>query len=176
MALTRARPIYGSPAARAALEGLVHAILKAPRDPARLRADVLEMRTTMAGHKPPKGPLDVKLARGGLVDLEFLVHFLQLREGTVLLPDLGEAVRGLVAKGLLPEELVAAHDELTRFLVAARLLAPDAAIPPGAARAALARACGYGNWDAVRAGLLAARHTVARAWCAAFEETLEIPS
>ncbi len=30
-------------------------------------------------HKPPQGPLDAKLLRGGLVDLEFLVHFLQLR-------------------------------------------------------------------------------------------------
>ena len=34
----------------------------------------------MAAHKPPRGPLDAKLLRGGLIDLEFLIHYLQLRE------------------------------------------------------------------------------------------------
>jgi glutamate-ammonia-ligase adenylyltransferase len=32
----------------------------------------------MARHKPPAGPLDIKLGAGGLVDLEFAVHTLQL--------------------------------------------------------------------------------------------------
>jgi glutamate-ammonia-ligase adenylyltransferase len=178
MALNRARPLYGSPAARAELDGIVRQVLTAPRDPAKLRADVLEMRATMAAHKPPKGPLDAKLARGGLVDLEFLVHYLQLRDGAkvpdALTPHLGEAVRALAAAGLVPASLGPAHDALSRLLVATRLLAPDAQVPPPAACAVLAKACGCGDWQEVPEILLAARRDVAAAWAAAFDETLEI--
>lgn len=174
MALARARAIYGSELARSHLQALIERVLGAPRDGEKLRDDVLEMRATMAGHKPPKGPLDVKLARGGLVDLEFLVHFLQLREGKGLYPDLGEAVRALIADGLLPDTLAAAHDTLTRFLISARLLAPDSLIPPPAACEALAKACRYGNWEEVEPNLLTARRNVASAWDTVFGEKLEV--
>ncbi|SFF90736.1 glutamate-ammonia-ligase adenylyltransferase [Novosphingobium sp. CF614] len=178
MALCRARALYGSPEARQALSEVIGKVLGHPRDPRKLRADVLEMRGTMAAHKPPKGPLDVKLARGGLVDLEFIVHFAQLRHaggtrGRGLEPDLAEAIRRLAADGLLPASLGAAHDVLTRFLVAARLLAPDSQVPEAAARMALVRACGYGAWDELEAGLAGARAQVAAAWDDAFGETLE---
>lgn len=63
---------------------------------------------------------------------------------------------------------------MARLLVAARLLAPDAAEPPKAARAVLARACACANWDDLLATLAAARVEVARAWQAVFGETLEI--
>ncbi|MCJ2188579.1 bifunctional [glutamine synthetase] adenylyltransferase/[glutamine synthetase]-adenylyl-L-tyrosine phosphorylase [Novosphingobium beihaiensis] len=168
MALCRARPLYGSPEAREALCGVVRAVLQTPRDAQKLRADVLDMRETMAKHKAPKGPLDVKLARGGLVDLEFIVHFVQLREGRGFRPGLADAIREL---GL---PLGEAHDVLTRFLVAGRLLAPDSQVPGEAACMALVRACGYGGWDNLEAGLRAARAQVAAAWQEAFGETLEI--
>jgi glutamate-ammonia-ligase adenylyltransferase len=174
MALTRARVLYGPETARAALARIIEDTLKAKRAPAALRADVLEMRARMAGHKPPKGPLDVKLARGGLVDLEFLVHYLQLRDGVALVPHLGEAVRELVSQGLLPAALAAAHDTMTRLLVTARLLAPDAQLPPLAAQAVLARACGCSDWQALTETLRRVRIDVAAAWFALFEEKLEI--
>ncbi|MCC6827802.1 MAG: bifunctional [glutamine synthetase] adenylyltransferase/[glutamine synthetase]-adenylyl-L-tyrosine phosphorylase [Novosphingobium sp.] len=178
MALCRARALYGAPPARAALGAVIADVLAAPRDPEKLRADVLEMRATMATHKPAKGPLDAKLARGGLVDVEFLVHYLQLREGArvpdALTPYLGDAVRALAAAGLLPESVVDAHDALSRLLVAARLLAPDAQVPPPAARGVLATACSCGDWENVLPGLAAARGEVARAWAMTFGETLEI--
>ncbi|MCJ2180677.1 bifunctional [glutamine synthetase] adenylyltransferase/[glutamine synthetase]-adenylyl-L-tyrosine phosphorylase [Novosphingobium album (ex Hu et al. 2023)] len=167
MALCRARPLFGSQGAREALCGVIGGVLKAPRDQERLRADVLEMRGTMTQHKAPKGPLDVKLARGGLVDLEFIVHYTQLRECKGFRPDLADAIRELA----LP--LGEAHDALTRFLVAARLLAPDSQVPGSAACMALVRACGYGSWDTLEAGLSAARAQVAAAWQDAFGETLE---
>lgn len=175
MALCRARPLYGSPAGCEALAEIVRSVLTSARDPEKLRADVLEMREKMARHKPAGGPLDVKLARGGLVDLEFLVHFVQLRErGPGLDPDLGAAVRALAAAGLLPEALADAHDALTRLLVAGRLLAPDAQVPGEAACMALVRACGYGDWRALEAGLAGARGAIAAAWRETFGETLEI--
>jgi glutamate-ammonia-ligase adenylyltransferase len=132
----------------------------------------------MAQHKPAKGPLDVKLARGGLVDAEFLVHYLQLREGgkvpMALVPHLGDAVRALVAAGLLPDGLIGAHDTLARLLVAARMLAPDAQVPPPAARGVLAKACGCGDWETVLATLGRARGQVAAAWRELLGEELEI--
>ena len=178
MALTRARALYGSEAAREGLAEIIAGVLSQPREAEKLRADVLEMRATMARHKPPKGPLDVKLARGGLVDLEFLTHYLQLREGSnfpdVLTPRLGEAVRALAGTGLLPPALGEAHDTLARLLVAMRLLAPDAQVPPPAACAALARACCNADWDEMLEARALARAIVAAAWQAAFGEWLEV--
>ena len=132
------------------------------------------MRAEIARHKPAKGPLDAKLARGGLVDVEFLVHYLQLREGVGLVPDLSAAIAALVGAGLLPEAIIAAHTMMSRLLIAVRLLAPDAAIPPPAARAVLAKACGCRDWDAILAGLAAARTAVSAAWAEVFGEKLEI--
>ena len=174
MALCRARSLYGSPDARAKLDLLVGNVLGAARDPVKLRSEVLEMRATMAEHKPGRGPLDVKLARGGLVDLEFIVHFEQLRTGKGLTPDLGDAIRALDHVGLSPESLIDAHDTMSRFLIAARFLAPDSQIPPAAARDALANACGRSDWSTLMENLGAARKEVARAWEVTFEETLEI--
>jgi glutamate-ammonia-ligase adenylyltransferase len=139
----------------------------------KLREDVLSMRAEMARHKPPRGPLDVKLARGGLVDLEFIVHYLQLREGVGLVPHLGDAVRALVAAGLVPEALVQAHDTMARLLIAARLLAPDGEEPPTAARAVLARACACDDWQCLNTALNAARIGVADAWRAVFDTEME---
>ena len=173
MALTRARTLYGSQQARSELEAIVDEVLTAPRDAEKLRTDILEMRATMAEHKPAKGPLDVKLARGGLVDIEFLAHYLQLREGKGLKPHLGEAVKSLVAEGLLPQALIGAHDRLARTLIAERLLAPDAQLPCPAARSVLAKACGYGDWEEVLPNLESARHDVAEAWAGIFGEKLE---
>ncbi len=174
MALTRARVLFGSNKARASLGRIIAEVLIAPRDPVKLRGDVLEMRANMAEHKPAKGPLDAKLARGGLVDLEFLVHFLQLREGEGLVPHLGEAVRQLIAANLLPEALIAAHDTMSRLLVSARLVAPDCQTPPPAARAVLAKACGLGDWAELLPNLMQARANVAAAWLGVFGETLEL--
>jgi glutamate-ammonia-ligase adenylyltransferase len=129
MALCRARPLFGAAADRAALAAIVARVLHHPREAGALRSDVLAMREEMARHKPAKGPLDVKLARGGLVDLEFLAHFLQLRDHVALEPDLGAAVSALEAAGLLPPGLRAAHDLLAGLLVVVRLVAPDGMFP-----------------------------------------------
>ncbi|MFC3175162.1 bifunctional [glutamine synthetase] adenylyltransferase/[glutamine synthetase]-adenylyl-L-tyrosine phosphorylase [Novosphingobium bradum] len=174
MALCRARPLCGPAEGQAALAAIMAEVLRAPRDSARLKAEVLEMRARMAEHKPGKGALDAKLKRGGLVDLEFIVHFRQLETGEGLAPDLGTAIDALAAKGLLPADLRRAHDRLSRLLVAARLLAPDGEEPPPGPRSALAAACGYANWDSVTAGFAAGRAVVAHAWREVFGEELEL--
>jgi [glutamine synthetase] adenylyltransferase / [glutamine synthetase]-adenylyl-L-tyrosine phosphorylase len=174
MALCRARPLYGTEADRAQLASIIDQVLQAPRDPATLRTDVLKMRGDMARHKPPKGPLDVKLARGGLVDAEFIVHYLQLRERTAFDPDLGRAITALAGAGLVPAGMRAAHDLLTRLLVMVRLVAPDGAFPPEASRAIVAHGCGKTDWDGLVAAIASARVLIAGAWHTTFGETLEI--
>ena len=173
MALCRARPIYGTAQDRAALAAIIDRVLKTPRDPDRLRADVLKMRGDMARHKPPKGPLDVKLARGGLVDAEFIVHYLQLREGIAIDPDLGQAIAALAKAGLVPSAMREGHDLLARLLVVVRLVAPDGAFPPEASRGIVAQACGKADWDSLIAAIAAAKTTIAAAWQTTFGEPLE---
>ena len=173
MALARSRVLHGPASARAELERIIRAVLTLPRDPARLRGDILTMRSDMARHKPAKGPLDVKLARGGLVDIEFLVHYLQLREHKALVPALPDALARLLAAGLLDPAMLAAHSTLGRFLIAARLLAPDSEEPPPSARAILASACQCGDWQHLLLALAESRRTVAAAWASTFGEALE---
>jgi len=174
MAITRARPLFGSPAARAQMAAAIRHILARPRDPGGLRSAVLAMRGEMAAHKAPKGPLDAKLLRGGLVDCEFLVHYLQLREGMALQPALEIAIGELCAAGLLPGEYRRHLETLVRLLVAARLLAPDSQLPPGPAAQALARACGEADLTSLLRSLAAARQGIARCWAELFGEELEI--
>ncbi|MCW1383237.1 bifunctional [glutamine synthetase] adenylyltransferase/[glutamine synthetase]-adenylyl-L-tyrosine phosphorylase [Novosphingobium sp. KCTC 2891] len=173
MALCRARPLFGTDEDRAALSAIVDAVLKTPRDPAKLREDVLSMRAEMAKHKPAKGPLDVKLLRGGLVDIEFMVHYLQLREHAALEPGLGDAVSALGTAGLLPPGLREAHDLMARLLVVVRLVAPDGLFPPEASRGIVAAACGLAHWGELLDAVTAMRQRVAAAWAAVFGETLE---
>ena len=174
MALTRARVLVGSDEARCQLDEVIASVLGQDRDPTALRADVLKMRGEMAQHKSPAGPLDAKLLRGGLVDLEFLVHFLQLRERTAFMPDLGQACAALAVADLVPPELIEAHDFLTRLLVSGRLLAPNLSAPSPAAARALAQACGCEDFAELLRHLGEARQEVASAWAHAFDETLEI--
>jgi glutamate-ammonia-ligase adenylyltransferase len=81
MALTRARPISGSGSLRADIAGVIAATLTQPRDIALVARDVLSMRETLAREKSEDNPWDLKYARGGLVDLEFLAQYLQLVHG-----------------------------------------------------------------------------------------------
>jgi len=174
MALVRARVLLGSAAARAELAAIMDGVLRRERDSAKLTGEVLEMRARMAAHKAPKGPLDVKLARGGLVDAEFMTHCLQLREGVGVRPDMAGALAELVAAGLLPGGVEEAFALLSRLLVAARLLAPDGAVPGDASCATLAKACGFGDGQALLDAVAEARATIARSWAGVFGEIVEI--
>jgi glutamate-ammonia-ligase adenylyltransferase len=164
MALTRARVVFGSAAARQAVTADIAAVLAGDRPDRDIVADAVAMRGEMAAHKPPTGPLDAKLLPGGLVDLEFAVHVAQLVHRTGFDPHLRRAIEQLAAAGLVSETLGAAHDLLTRLLVVVRLVAPDTAEPPPATQALIARALELDDWPAVMAALSRTRDEVSRAW------------
>jgi glutamate-ammonia-ligase adenylyltransferase len=165
MALTRARAVFGSDAARGALNTVIADVLNGNRTTHDIRADARSMRNDMAAHKPPQGVMDAKLLPGGLVDLEFTTHVVQLTARTGFDPDLGQAIDRLAAAGKLPPHLRDAHDLLTRLLVTARLVVPDAAEPEApATRALIAQALRLPDWAAVLASFAAVREEVSRCW------------
>lgn len=164
MALTRARPVYGAPEARAALSKMIDEALRVERDPGKVTADALSMRAEIAAHKPPKGPFDIKFGEGGLVDLEFAVHTLQLRHRIGLHPRLEEALAGLAEEKLVSKHIDPALRLLTRMLVTFRLVSPASTEPPPASRDLVARACGLADWQALLAAHEAARQRVRDLW------------
>jgi glutamate-ammonia-ligase adenylyltransferase len=166
MALTRARPVFGSEKARGATQAVIDAVLRGDRPDRDVVADAIGMRAEMAAHKPPAGPLDAKLSPGGLVDLEFAVHVVQLTTHAGLDPHLAVAIRELAEAGLVPPTIAAAHDFLTRLLVTLRLVAPDAQPPAQATRNLIARALDVADWEAVVACFATTRQEVSDFWAA----------
>ena len=164
MALLRGRPVHGSAAGKAALADVILAILSEPRDPDKVTADVVRMRSDIALHKPPAGPFDIKLGPGGLVDLEFAVHALQLRHRIGLDPHLEVALEALADAGLVSEAIDPALRLLTRMLVMFRLVAPSSGEPPEATRPLVAQACGLADWKALLAAHDQARQRISALW------------
>ncbi|MDB5692639.1 MAG: glnE, partial [Alphaproteobacteria bacterium] len=164
LALLRARPVYGSAGAKAALAEAVRGALLQPRDPRRLVADAVRMRSDIALHKPALGPFDIKRGPGGLIDLEFAVHVLQLKTGIGLHPHLEDAIADLAGAGLVPADADGALRLLTRMLVMFRLVSPESEAPPPATRPLVAAACGHGDWDSLLAAHDAARQRVSALW------------
>ena len=79
MALCRARPVFGSAEVRDARRRADRrASFECRATGRKVIADAAKMRADMERHKPPRSALDVKLGPGGLVDLEFATHVLQL--------------------------------------------------------------------------------------------------
>jgi glutamate-ammonia-ligase adenylyltransferase len=174
MALARARVITGTKAARRAVEDILRKALTLPRDPARLREDIVQMRAEITANKPASGALDVKLLRGGLIDLEFIVHFLQLRDHEGLSPDLGSSLRSLHGQGLLKHDLVPPWQFMTRVLIAGRLLAPGGRPVDDIAASRLSLAVGQPCFEQLLRELSACRHKVAETWRETFGTDLEI--
>jgi glutamate-ammonia-ligase adenylyltransferase len=171
MALTRARVIGGSDAARAAVEAVIAAQLSSPRDPEALRGAVVAMRADIAKAKPGQGSFDVKLGPGGLVDLEFVIHYLQMLTPEALSPDMHVALERLAACGRLDGARAAALSEaldvLTRWLVLLRLVVPGTKVPESfspAVEAVLVRGLGAATFQEAVAELGVAKQQVRLAW------------
>ncbi|SUA44142.1 bifunctional glutamine-synthetase adenylyltransferase/deadenyltransferase [Neisseria zoodegmatis] len=75
--LTRARFICGLPEIGASFDRLRTEILTRPRNQAELAREIIAMREKMFATHPPEDS-DVKYARGGVVDVEFIVQYLIL--------------------------------------------------------------------------------------------------
>jgi glutamate-ammonia-ligase adenylyltransferase len=132
LALTRARIVAGPPKLSARVAAAIARALR-QGDPATILPDTLAMRARLLRDLPPKGAWDVKLRRGGLLELEFIAQSLQLLHGAnraIFDPCTRQALHNLASAGILPA------DE------AASLIAADAAwrATQGLLRIALGRA------------------------------------
>jgi glutamate-ammonia-ligase adenylyltransferase len=164
MALCRARPIFGSPGGREHAAAVIDGILRMDRDPKKIIHDAVKMRTDMERHKPPQSALDVKLGPGGLVDLEFAVHVLQLTRHVGLSTRLEVALEALTADSLVKANVVDALKLLSRMLVMMRLVAPGDVKPTRDTWQLVAEACGAASWDELLAEHDAARQSISELW------------
>jgi len=78
LALTRARVVAASPAFTARVKDAISGVLRQPRDIAAIAAEVVDMRQAIAQEKGDSDRWNLKYAAGGLVDIEFIVQYLQL--------------------------------------------------------------------------------------------------
>jgi glutamate-ammonia-ligase adenylyltransferase len=79
-ALTRARFCAGDTAIGERFEAIREEVLRQERDPEKLKAEVLAMRKRMHDAHPNRSDeFDLKHDAGGMIDIEFIVQFLVLR-------------------------------------------------------------------------------------------------
>lgn len=108
MVLTRARVVVGAAGFAARINEALREILTLKRDPARLAADIADMRARITEQHGEKDPWDIKHRRGGMIDVEFIAQFLQLRHGhehpDMLHPTTEVALRRLASRGLVDPE------------------------------------------------------------------------
>jgi glutamate-ammonia-ligase adenylyltransferase len=107
MALTRARVVAGAPAFASRVETAIRAALVRPRDPEKLRADVISMRSLLEKEKGSNNPFNIKQVAGGQIDIEFLAQYLLLRHAPecpqCLSTSVMEALQRLRDNGLLDQ-------------------------------------------------------------------------
>jgi glutamate-ammonia-ligase adenylyltransferase len=174
MALTRSRVIAASPALARRIERAIIAVLSRPRDDAQLVADIAAMRQLIARERRGAGAWDVKNRRGGLIDIEFIAQYLQLRDGSrhpdIFAANTAAALERAEAAGALtgPDAavlkrayaLVGTVQSVLRVAVDEPF---DPASTPPTLLAGLARAAGAPDFDALAATLddtCAATHAI----------------
>ena len=111
MALTRARVIAAPAALAGRIEARIKAVLTRERDAEALVGEVADMRERLAREHAAQDWWAIKHTRGGLVDIEFIAQYLQLRHAAahpgVLATNTTDALARLAAAGVLDGEIAA---------------------------------------------------------------------
>jgi glutamate-ammonia-ligase adenylyltransferase len=164
MALTRARVVTGGAQLRAAIRRIMDDTLRRLRDPEKLLADVADMRLRMVREHRTDDPWEVKHRRGGLIDIEFIAQFLQLRwayeHPAILDTSTGEALAKASRLGLLAEDdaeilqdawrLWSAIQQVLRQTIEGRFTEETA---PGRLKEILVRATASTHFEGLRASM-----------------------
>ena len=147
MTLTRARIVAGDVSLGAELGDAIGIILRQSRDGHRLRKSVREMRALIASEKGESDPWDLKLAAGGIIDIEFIAQYLLLRHGAdqpgLLVVEPAQIIAragllGLIAQGDA-ERLVEANRLYATVMQMIRLTTEGAFDPAKTAKGVLRR-------------------------------------
>jgi glutamate-ammonia-ligase adenylyltransferase len=183
MALTRARVVAAPVPLKANIESALAEVLTARRDPDKLLIDVADMRARIEKTHHTDDIFEGKRVRGGLVDLEFIAQYLQLREAhahpEVLATNTTDAYERLRRVGAIDPEVADTLIDATRLwrrvqgiLRLAQERDFDENAAPEGLRRAIARAAGAPDFDDLKQRLLA---TAARVH-AHFTELVEKPA
>lgn len=157
-ALTRARVVCAEGDLGARFDDVMRAVLTVPRDEAKTLADVAEMRERLRKEHGTDDLWSPKHLGGGLVDIEFIAQYLQLRHAAenpaVLAGDTVSVLTEARAAGLVDETLAGDLIEaagLWRNLQGILRLTVDGRFDTDTAAPALktviARACGAVDFD-----------------------------
>lgn len=108
LALTRARVMAATPGfARTVNEAILTALCR-PDSASKILADTQSMYARLVAEMKPKGPFDVRITPGGMMDIGFIAQALQLIHGqtnrTLFHPNTTEAIHALATAGHLPLE------------------------------------------------------------------------
>ena len=164
LALTRLRAVAGDPALGETVSAAAHEVLTLPREAGKTRDEVAAMRALMDKERPGQGLWDLKLQKGGLVDIEFIAQAEMIinaaRRAEILMANTGEALAILADASVLSKEDSGAlagawtlYSDLTQIL---RICVEGAFAPETASerlRALLARTAGESSFDALTARL-----------------------
>ena len=165
MALNRARVVIAPDGMVDDIKTAIHGVLTAPRDPDGLLRDVAEMRVRIAQEHEPGDVWNVKYCRGGLIDIEFITQYLQLRHAhdrpSVLAANTTIALARLADAGALDravaDDLIQAMGLWRNVQAVLRLTLEsrfDEETAPDGLRAALARCAGADDFDNLRTQML----------------------
>ncbi len=163
MALTRARFICGDAALGAKALAAIAAARVRKIKPAKLAAEIADMRQRMAAERVATSVWQIKDWRGGLVDVEFLVqHALLADAAETFDPNLAGAIAGLRRAKKLPakiaDRLADAHSLYAEIQSLLRLTIDESFDPetaPAALKTLLATAAGAVDFSALEAKLAA---------------------
>ena len=175
MALTRARVVAGDSSLAAEVGKTVREILARKRDPTKVAHDVRSMRALIASEKGDKDVWDLKLVRGGLIDIEFVAQYLSLAFAHARPDILDVSTRKAIARagaaGLLSanhaETLIDAHrlyTDATQFMRLSIAGPFDPARAAAGVKRRIAAAAGFPDFEALVAALSEARKRVREAY------------
>lgn len=125
-ALVRARPITGDPDLMMQFNNIRREVLCLPRDPEKLRYEIIEMRDRMSAAQPAHidALYNIKHDRGGLIDIEFLVQYWVLRHAhdypaLTASPDNAGQLAALTEAGLIDPAVAAILTQAYQHYLAA---------------------------------------------------------
>ncbi|WP_137151404.1 bifunctional [glutamine synthetase] adenylyltransferase/[glutamine synthetase]-adenylyl-L-tyrosine phosphorylase [Devosia sp. FKR38] len=178
LALSRARVVVADNSFGFAIDAAINEVMSRPRDVNKTIDDVVSMRSLMARERPARHGFDLKLATGGLIDLEFIAQSAQLVAGdTVALPQaptmavlqrLGET--GLVPNGVRLAQIHELYATVLQVMSSALVHPLRDETWPGAFKELLAGLTHYPDFSRLETDLTEMRAEVTTAASAWYEK------
>jgi glutamate-ammonia-ligase adenylyltransferase len=169
----RARVVFGSSDARTHVDTVIRDILLAQQNAENLRYRIALRREDIAVQRSAaEGVLDVKLLSGGLMDMIFIVHTLQLETQVGIKPQLTLAIDELVAAGHLTSDFADAYNMMMRLKMLVCILAPDYTVPSEEVQQLIVNRLEFDDWDGLMQALIQHRMVVIDKWQNMFDPAL----